>query len=73
MKILESIDLLVSKHGVGLSGTGGAIGKAGRVEAVQYGLDEFLGGFQIDLNRDENYHFGRLESVDFVEGETLLF
>lgn len=43
--LLESVDLLVSEHGVSFSGTGRAIGEACGVEAVQYGLDEFLGGF----------------------------
>lgn len=71
-KILEAVDLLVSEHGVGLSGTGGAVGETGGVEAAQYSLDEFLSGFQIDLNRDCRYHFRRLESVDFVERESLL-
>lgn len=71
-KILESVNLLISEHSIGLTGTGGTIGKAGRVEAVEYGLDEFLSGFQIDLNRKGKYHFGRLESVNFVEGESLL-
>jgi hypothetical protein len=44
-RVLEAVDFLVPKHGVGLSGTSGAISEASGVEATQYGLNKFLSSF----------------------------
>jgi len=51
--VLESKYFLVANHGVCFAGAGGSIGKDSGVEAVEYGFDERMGGFEIDLPGEE--------------------
>jgi hypothetical protein len=48
--VLEAESVLVADHGVGLAGAGGSVGKDGGVESVEYGFDEGVCCFEIDLN-----------------------
>lgn len=43
-KVLESVDVLIAEHSVGLSSTCGAICETSGVVPVEDGLDEFLSG-----------------------------
>ena len=48
--VLEAEGVLVADHRVGLAGAGGPVGEDGGVEAIEYGLDQRVCGFEIDLS-----------------------
>jgi hypothetical protein len=50
--LLKSEGVLVSDHRIGFSGASRPVGEDGGVEAVEYGLDEGMGGFEINLNEE---------------------